>query len=67
MDYYFGDQLRWTYGFDNPNMAGALIASILPMLWMLVAGPFGIRGRVMRWLCVAAGGLIFCAGWWLLL
>ena len=26
MDYYFGDQLRWTYGFDNPNKAAARLS-----------------------------------------
>jgi hypothetical protein len=66
MDYYFGDQLRWTYGFDNPNKAAALIASILPLLWLLVAGPFLIRKHVVKWLCLAAGSSLFCAGWWLL-
>ncbi len=66
MDYYFGDQLRWTYGFDNPNKAAALIASMLPLLWLLVAGPFSIRKQVVKWLCLAAGSAVFCAGWWLI-
>ena len=54
MDYYFGDELRWTYGFDNPNKTAALIASILPLVWLLAAWPLGMQARLARWLCITA-------------
>ncbi|MCK9589483.1 MAG: O-antigen ligase family protein [Terrimicrobiaceae bacterium] len=34
MDYFYDDQLRWNFGFDNPNHAAALAASLLPFLWL---------------------------------
>lgn len=38
MEFYFQDQLRWSYGFDNPNKAAALIASLLPLFWVFMSG-----------------------------
>jgi len=39
--YYFGDELRWNLGWENPNQAGAFIATLIPFLWAI----FEILGR----------------------
>lgn len=66
MDYYFQEQVRWTLGFENPNKTGALVASCLPLLWLLykIAGRIGRSGlrRAAMWLASVA----LCGGWWVL-
>lgn len=32
MEYFYEGQLRWSYGFSNPNHAAALLASVIPLL-----------------------------------
>ncbi|MDX2226977.1 MAG: O-antigen ligase family protein [Verrucomicrobiae bacterium] len=55
MEYYFGDQLRWSLGFENPNHAAACVAGFFPFVWMLLV----IAGRPdhPRWRRVAIGAL----------
>ncbi len=44
MEFYYQDQLRWGFGFDNPNKAAALIASMLPLIWVgYAASAAGLR------------------------
>jgi hypothetical protein len=33
MDYYFGEKLRWAWGWDSPNEAGIFWAMVLPLCW----------------------------------
>ena len=35
IEYYYGDTLRWSFGFDNPNKAAVIFACALPLLWWL--------------------------------
>lgn len=32
-DYYFGETLRWNLFWTSPNMAGAFLAVLIPLLW----------------------------------
>jgi len=66
MDYYFQDQVRWTFGFDNPNKAAALLASCLPLLWILYRLAWKPGRLWLRWIAVPLTGAALCAGWWLL-
>ena len=66
MEYYFQDQLRWTFGFDNPNKAAALIASLLPLAWLLANALSQFKRPALNWIGMLAGVAILCAGWWLL-
>lgn len=34
MDYYFGEKLRWAWGWDSPNEAGIFWAMMLPLCWV---------------------------------
>jgi len=31
--YFFGEHLRWNLGWNNPNPAGAFIATLIPWMW----------------------------------
>ena len=33
--YFFGEHLRWNLGWNNPNPAGAFIATLIPWMWGL--------------------------------
>jgi hypothetical protein len=35
IEYYYGETLRWSFGFDNPNKAAVLFACAIPLLWYL--------------------------------
>lgn len=66
VEYYFQDQLRWSFGFENPNKAAALIASLLPLLWVIAQSGWSIKRPAVKWLLVLLGSGMLCAGWWLL-
>jgi hypothetical protein len=34
-DYFYNDALRWTFGFENPNMAAVIFICLLPLLFIL--------------------------------
>lgn len=66
VEYYFQDQLRWSFGFENPNKAAALIASLLPLLWIAAQAAWGIKRPQLKWPLVIFGGIAMVAGWWML-
>ena len=66
VEYYFQDQLRWSFGFENPNKAAALIASLLPLLWIIAQSGWSIKRPVVKWVVVLLGSGVLCTGWWLL-
>lgn len=66
VEYYFQDQLRWSFGFENPNKAAALIASLLPLLWIVAQTAWRIKRPALRWPLAVLGAGAICAGWWLL-
>ncbi|HEY5791663.1 MAG TPA: O-antigen ligase family protein, partial [Chthoniobacterales bacterium] len=65
MEYYYLDRLRWNLGFENPNHAAALIASLLPFLWA-VRSLWAPRRKAAAFLWNLLAGGILIAGWWLL-
>ena len=66
VEYYFQDQLRWSFGFENPNKAAALIASLLPLLWIAARAAWRIKRPSLKWPLVVLGSVAMVAGWWLL-
>jgi hypothetical protein len=39
IEYFYGDTLRWSFGFENPNKAAVLFACALPLIgWCWLAG-----------------------------
>lgn len=66
MEFYFGDTLRWSCGFENPNKAAAFFATLLPLLWMGAALAWRLRPRRLRAAAVLAGTAAVLAGCWLL-
>lgn len=42
VEYFYGETLRWGFGFDNPNKAAVLFACVMPVFWW---GWVGSEGR----------------------
>jgi hypothetical protein len=45
MEYYFGEHLRWSLGWETPNQAGAFLATLLPFAWGLITWVWGRSRR----------------------
>ena len=63
VQYFYGDSLRWSFGFENPNKAAVLFACAVPLLWGVWQAAWLIKGKWPKFpaLCVSAGLL---AGAW---
>ncbi|MEO8615656.1 MAG: O-antigen ligase family protein [Luteolibacter sp.] len=35
VEYFYGDTLRWSFGFENPNKAAVIFACAVPLVWCL--------------------------------
>lgn len=65
MEYYYQGALRWNFGFENPNHAAALIAALLPFVWL--AGRIWQPTRFpLRMVWEAACAALLIGGWTLL-
>lgn len=61
-DYFYGEQLRWNLLWASPNHAGAFLAALIPLLWLL--GAFWGRSRStmfagLGFVLLAEGSLMF--------
>jgi hypothetical protein len=63
MEYYFQDQLRWTWGFDNPNKTAAFVATLVPFLWMAYALGWNAFQRWKRVVAIVFTSILLLAGW----
>jgi O-Antigen ligase len=60
VEYYYGETLRWSFGFENPNKAAVLFACVIPLLWYLWQRAWKLNGVWLKilLLLVSAGTLI---------
>lgn len=64
IEYLYNGQVRWSFGFDNPNKAAVLFACLLPLLWAAWACGWRIRGLAARSAMLAlATGLLLADAW----
>jgi hypothetical protein len=63
IEFYYGETLRWAYGFENPNKAAVLFACLLPILWAAWLGAWRVRSGPWRFLVLlgSAAAFIGCA------
>lgn len=62
--FYFGDQVRWSFGWESPNDAGIFFACLLPILWG-VHWFLATKGRGPLWKILFLG--LECAVWFCLI
>ncbi|MGH8018113.1 MAG: O-antigen ligase family protein [Opitutaceae bacterium] len=46
--FYYGEHLRWSYFWESPNHAGAVLAALIPIVW--AAGLMVARSRRFVWI-----------------
>jgi len=62
-EFFYGETLRWSFGFENPNKAAVIFACLLPLCWWAWAAAWGIRrGWVRIPSLVVAAGAFLAAG-----
>lgn len=66
-DYYYGEMLRWSFGFENPNKAAVVFACLIPLLWAGWLGAFGLGSTRWKVSCSGLAALGFLAAWTCLL
>lgn len=60
VEYFYGETLRWSFGFENPNKAAVLFACVMPLFWVLWQMSWRLRSRWLKVpaLLVSAVGLL---------
>jgi hypothetical protein len=60
IEYFYGDTLRWSFGFENPNKAAVLFVCAIPLLWGLWQMAWQIKNGWLRLpaLLISAGAIL---------
>lgn len=60
VEYFYGETLRWSFGFENPNKAAVIFACAVPLLWGLWQLSWRLENKWLKIpaLLVTAGGLM---------
>lgn len=56
-EFFFYDNLRWNFGFDNPNKAAVVFASLVPLVFVALLVFLLQRRRGVRWIGSAVCGI----------
>ena len=58
-EYLYGETLRWSFGFENPNKTAVIFACLLPLCWLAWSASWQIERLWLRVLALLCAGLIF--------
>ena len=61
IEYFSGETLRWSFGFDNPNEAAVIFACLLPLCWWAWAASWEIKAQWQRCIAATVSALAFLA------
>ncbi len=59
VEYFYGETLRWSFGFDNPNKAAVIFACLLPFLFHCWNAGWGFRNVFLRVITIVLTGAAF--------
>ncbi len=57
IEYFFGETMRWSFGFENPNKAAVIFAGALPLLWWCWIVGWKTPNKVWRSVAVTMAGI----------
>ena len=60
-EFFYGETLRWSFGFENPNKAAVVFACLLPLCWWAWMAAWGIRRAGLRIPSLAFSAGVFLA------
>lgn len=67
IEYFYGETLRWSFGFDNPNKAAVIFACAVPLLWWLWQAAWRLRNVWMRVPALLASAGLLAGAWYCLI
>ena len=67
VEYFYGETLRWSFGFDNPNKAAVLFACAVPLIWWLWQASWRINRRWARLPALALSASLLAGAWYCLI
>jgi hypothetical protein len=66
-DFFYGEMLRWSFGFENPNKAAVIFACLVPLLWAAWLVAFRLRSSSWQIISLIGAAIGFLALWCCLL
>ena len=67
IEYYYGETLRWSFGFDNPNKAAVVFACAIPLLWGLWRLSWRLGKPWLRVPAMLAAAAMLAGAWYCLM
>jgi O-antigen ligase len=67
VEYFYGDTLRWSFGFENPNKAAVVFVCALPLLWWLWQMAWRIGNRWLRLPALLVSSGLLMGAWYCLI
>lgn len=62
-EFFYGETLRWSFGFENPNKAAVVFACLAPLFWGAWMAAWGLAGQRWKALVLLGSGVGFLACW----
>ncbi|MFN7141623.1 MAG: hypothetical protein ACK4UN_20055, partial [Limisphaerales bacterium] len=66
-DFYYGEMLRWSFGFENPNKAAVIFACLIPLFWAGWWAAFRVQSSWWKGVGPVASAIGFLSAWGCLL
>ncbi len=67
IEYYYGETLRWSFGFENPNKAAVIFACAIPLLWYLWQSSWKINKLWLRVPALLLSAGLLAGAWYCLI
>lgn len=66
IEYFHGEIKRWSFGFENPNMAAVIFACAMPLLWGLWQMAWRLENRWLKITAVLTTACMLIGAWYCL-
>jgi O-antigen ligase len=63
VEYFYGETLRWSFGFENPNKAAVLFACAVPLCWWLWQAAWRLERRCLKVPALLLTAVSLLAAW----
>ena len=67
VEYFYGETLRWSFGFENPNKAAVLFACAVPLLWCLWQASWRLENKWLKIPALLGSAAGLMAAWYCLI
>jgi hypothetical protein len=67
VEYFYGETLRWSFGFENPNKAAVIFACAVPLGWCLWQLSWRLKSKWLKVLALLVTAAALMAAWYCLI